>query len=530
MNKRFLVLALASAIALCATSCEKLDDMKRHDSSGIVGAQSFITSSGVVYENGLLSFTNQAALDRTVEDLAAASHNPTPPFSLESGVTSSSIGPPQDEGGYDDPIIEDSALVSFERQFPGYVSKRVEIQQQERQLMDQDQWSSTNDPDDFFVDSDVLRTLLNTQLEIKIGTSIFVVVNEHLVLEITNNDWTTLSLYRQGDSSYSSSPNLVYHYDNSVANRPTDCTSEFVSSRASDGLTFSFTPDIGPSTGRVYNWEFGDGIVSSMRAPNHRYDKPGTYVVILRLGGYCANQSTAHTVVTTNTPLNCTTIIPNNAYDFTVTNLGQNFTFELANNYTNRFTYIWDFGDGDVTTYPTANRSHFFYHNYLNGGVYTVRLYIQNNQGCVAERLVQVNVPANECISVFFDRDKEYEDNYLTDKKFKYKLWATNVPFYHRVGVKTKNYEKRKGKWKQAKAPVIYARIYGNVYYPQQGGAECANQTPINDDDRDNNGDTAKTDVALGSSYRLKRQSIRSQHYVEVGGVRYNSRVQLEID
>lgn len=517
-------------VTLCATSCEKLDDVTKD--GPLASATQAATLYGVTYENGLLSFADQAALDLTVDELAKASHNFTPTFNPGRDVNGMStavvIAPPAVV--YDDPIIEDSVLVNFERRFSGYVSKRAELQQLERQLLDNDKWSETNDPDDFFVDSDVLRTLLNTQLEIKVGSSIFVIANEQLILEITNNDWNTLKLYCQGDKSYLTSPNLIHHYDNTTLSRPSDCTSDFTATRATNGQTFRFTPDISNDPTRVYNWEFGDGTVSSVREPNHRYNQPGTYVVTLRLGGYCSNHTTARTVVTTNPPFNCATAIPSNALDFTVTNIGRNFTFEMANNYTNRFTYIWDFGDGSVTTYPAANRSSFFYRHYTYGGTYTVRLYVRNNQGCVLERLYQINAPNDECISVFFDRDKEWEDNYLPGKKFKYKLWATDAPFYHRVGVKTKNYQRRNRRWKQAKAQVIYARIYGEVYYPQQSGAECANNTPIDKNDHDRNSKTAKTNVPLGQSYRLKKQSIRSQHYVEADGVRYNSRVQLEID
>ncbi|HEX8327144.1 MAG TPA: PKD domain-containing protein [Hymenobacter sp.] len=531
-KKIFIFLAALSAI-----SCEKQGepDGKQQLKPRVLQASS--TYQGVNYEHGLLSFVDQAALDRIADQLAGNVQMITPSASASSNVNGSDpanggiVQPPP--GEYSESVIQDSVLVDFEQQFPGFHSTRAVLEIKRRQLMDADQWTNNNDPDDFYVDSDILRTFLNKDLELKVGPSIYVVANENLIIEIQNSDWMTLEMYRSGDQAYQNSPNVVYHHSapstQNSANRPTDCVSGFTALGQSNGSSFIFVPDISDSPDRVYRWEFGDGTISNARQPTHQYLNPGSYVVVLTLGGYCGGYKSSKVVTTVNSSQFC--ILPTDALNFKVSNVGTSFTFELARNYTSNHTYTWDFGDGAVDTYPAANRTGSFYHNYLQSGTLTVKMYLRNAQGCVFQQTTTVTVPASSCITPgYFNRDKEFEENYLPTKKFKYKLWATNAPFYHRVGAKTKNFERKNGRWRDSKAARVSAKVFGTEYF-KDNGVDCGGVgNTFSREKIETNDDKAKTDVGLVHKFQLRKQSLRSAHYVKVDGRRYNSTRQLEID
>jgi len=545
MFKRAFSFFLIFSAALSFSSCEKQDILSSDNLLKASTSQNSSTYSGVVFENGLLSFVDQTALNRIADELSKgpapvepAPVEPAPvesalvePVPVDDGFNSEPIG--IDNTEYGPTIIEDTVLVRFEQQFPGYISKRAQLESTRRFLMDNDQWTNINDPDDFFVDSDVLRTFLNTNLEIKVGSSIYVVANENLIIEILHSDWGTLDMYRNGDPAYEKSPNVFFHYSNptTTASRPQDCVGSFTALRQSNGYSFTFVPDISDSPDRVYRWDFGDGTISNDRQPTHQYNIPGSYVVILQLGSYCGGFRSSQQISTINPSPSCATAFPNDALAFTVSNVNQSFTFKLASNYTSRFTYIWDFGDGQLDIYPAANRVPEFIRHYTTSGAMTVKLYIRNSQGCVTQQNRIVNVPTSACITPgFFDRDKAFQENYLPDKKFKYKLWATNAPFYHRVGAKTKSFERRGNRWRDFRAEKISARVFG-LYYNDVNGSGCTGSGySVNKEQVERNDDKAKTNEALYDPFLLRKQSLRSAHYVIVGGRQYNSLRELEID
>jgi PKD repeat protein len=153
------------------------------------------------------------------------------------------------------------------------------------------------------------------------------------------------------------------------------------SSPVCNGTAVQFT---GPSAMDSYQWEFGDGAVSSAQGVSHLYSAPGTYSVNLKATkGGCSKSCTGSVVVTA---LDCSWT--SNA--------------PVCNGTPVQFTgpagmdsYYWDFGDGAVSS--TKDPSHL----YSAPGTYTVNLKVtkgSSSKSC--KGLVEVKAcPFNSVMS-----------------------------------------------------------------------------------------------------------------------------------
>ena len=133
----------------------------------------------------------------------------------------------------------------------------------------------------------------------------------------------------------------------------------------------------------TWEWDFGDGNLSSIQSPSHTYLGAGNFNVSLRV---------------TNS-FGCVTTVTKPQYIQIGNGAKAGFTFTAPNsctapstvNFTNTstgsggaLTYQWDFGDG--TTSVSINPIH----TYTSGGTYTVKLITINPTGC-SDTIVKVN-------------------------------------------------------------------------------------------------------------------------------------------
>ncbi len=133
-----------------------------------------------------------------------------------------------------------------------------------------------------------------------------------------------------------------------------------------------------------FNWDFGDGVTSIAREPDHTYTQPGTYSVILTVKGPAGTAqargavSVGKLLARFNDSASSGSIALQ--VQFTDTSTGQ------------PTAWIWNFGDGSPTG-QSQNPTH----TYATGGDYTVSLTIADVHGkkSVASRQVPVGPRIN---------------------------------------------------------------------------------------------------------------------------------------
>ena len=139
-------------------------------------------------------------------------------------------------------------------------------------------------------------------------------------------------------------------------------------------LPVTFNDQSLPGSGSIsgWEWDFGDGNLSSNQNPSHIYTAPGKYNVSLRAVNNfgCINSATkAEFIEVYNTvKANFTNTLPNTC--------NQPANINFTNSSTGAgLSYQWQFGDGSTST--VANPSHLY-----NVGTYTVSLIVFNANGC----------------------------------------------------------------------------------------------------------------------------------------------------
>lgn len=139
--------------------------------------------------------------------------------------------------------------------------------------------------------------------------------------------------------------------------------------------------DLSTSTSQAVSWlwDFGDGTTSTLQHPTHIYQSVGQYPVKLTVvdANGCTHTLTKNNFVHATFPV----------ADFVVTSKvncpDQNITF-VSNSNGSGLSYQWDFGDGTTSTF--ANPAH----SYTQSGTYTIRLRVQDVNGCT-DSITRVN-------------------------------------------------------------------------------------------------------------------------------------------
>lgn len=150
-----------------------------------------------------------------------------------------------------------------------------------------------------------------------------------------------------------------------------------------------------------WEWDFGDGLVSSEPNPTHYYSQPGTYTVKLKTNNIngCPSEIPIHSIVEIKD------------FDF-------DFSFSLTDstecpNFTMQFTtppgdyqsILWSFGDGGSST--ELNPSH----EYTSVFPKVVSLTIINSSGCSKTKATIVSSPWSKCASNIPDEPSDDPDD-----------------------------------------------------------------------------------------------------------------------
>jgi gliding motility-associated-like protein len=132
-------------------------------------------------------------------------------------------------------------------------------------------------------------------------------------------------------------------------------------------------------------WDFGDGKTSTEQHPNHIYERPGSYTVILtaETDSKCSKVSLPFDII----------VYPQPISDFDVKGLcsGRPIILTEKSSIESPGTIVkwtWDFGDGStpsIEQHPT--------HQYSAAGSYTITLITESDKGCVSlPKLIPVTV------------------------------------------------------------------------------------------------------------------------------------------
>src|SRR5690606_32357913 len=115
---------------------------------------------------------------------------------------------------------------------------------------------------------------------------------------------------------------------------------------------------------------FGDGNTSTATNPTHTYAAPGYYTVCQTAMDNCTSTTTCKTI-----GVCLDTAIANFSYSDTLNTITLTSTSQNAN------TYLWDFGDGNLSTNLNPT------HTYQQYGTYTVCLTVSND--CYTDTICQ---------------------------------------------------------------------------------------------------------------------------------------------
>ena len=136
------------------------------------------------------------------------------------------------------------------------------------------------------------------------------------------------------------------------------------------GNPVTFTNATNPGTW-TWLWRFGDGTTSTDQNPTHTYTSLGTFSVVLIASNANCSDSVKHTVsVTPIPPVANFDMIPSGCSPLEI-----NINNTSLNTNTPGTTYMWDFGDGGVST--SKNPSYIFF----NPGIYRVELTVKGPGG-----------------------------------------------------------------------------------------------------------------------------------------------------
>ena len=132
-----------------------------------------------------------------------------------------------------------------------------------------------------------------------------------------------------------------------------------------------------------FEWNFGDGNLSTKTNPTHAFAQAGSFIVTLTAtGDGGSSTSNKEITVVDLTP------IADFKIDRATAAVGETITF--TNTSQNAATYQWNFGDGNTSTEINAT------HKYSGVGTYTVSLTAFNNAlESSIERTVDIEIPIN---------------------------------------------------------------------------------------------------------------------------------------
>ncbi|NJK95786.1 MAG: PKD domain-containing protein, partial [Bacteroidales bacterium] len=154
-----------------------------------------------------------------------------------------------------------------------------------------------------------------------------------------------------------------------------------------------------------YKWTFGDGSESTEASPQHKYNKPGKYLVSVKING-TDSVGKADYILIGKTP----------KAEFTFRDTMEYGSYTMAFNPSSQtatefpYSYSWNFSDGATSSSP------YFVHQFDTTGNYTAQLIITDTQGCADTIIKAVKVQNKlDVPTVFTPNDDAINDLFIVE-------------------------------------------------------------------------------------------------------------------
>lgn len=505
--------------------------------------------NGVCCNNGMLEFSDSTTLRSVINCLEQINNSWVEPISDKK----------ENKASRHDAYFPAWDIFEAKLQFR---SLRSSLEQKEKMMMDNGTWNEQNDPDNFWIMDDAIRTVLNPELEIKIGKSIFKIMNKYLAIEIKDADMNTLMAARQGLNNVRKHANVRFVAINGGAasgNNPclplfsfnqapgSICTERCFTNLTADPGSFQQADD-------WVEWDYDDGTTSDKwDGVCHDFKNNGNYNVCLTVHDGATNCTKAYcnwVVIDCLSP--CT---PNFKWTPNWTGLTK-----IQNASTGKYTdCVWVI---DGVTYYGCNGPNIHLVTTTN-----VCLTISgpNCPSVTVCKDIDPNVPIGGTKECCERRDRDaYQYNYYVtlangeSRMFKAVIWQGNYGFaelsggftaggYYQVRAKTINYVRRKHDWisfvpilnliidpdwKRIKAEAIRTQILeGSKIYHVDGKFcqwTCGTEESISDDSGIKyDVSHANAHVSPGFNFGTKENTVHSSHEVYFNGSWYTWQLSL---
>lgn len=147
-------------------------------------------------------------------------------------------------------------------------------------------------------------------------------------------------------------------------------------------VAFTFQPGANQTPIRRWEWDFGDGQLSSQQNPTYSYTQSGSFNVTLKVtdtSGCVNSLQKSHYMV-----INGVKAAFSNTVDIRCLSTRVNFYNRSVGN--GILSYNWSFGDGNSSLQPSI------VYTYPRPGSFRARLSVSNNLGCVDSSIVNINL------------------------------------------------------------------------------------------------------------------------------------------
>ena len=524
----FLILGLITGSVIwtnCSKSNEDLQVTKSNSTlaSGREGSIDPFNTTKVRLNEGMLDFDNYRTYKEIYQNLRAIAKNPQAEqnayqqlgYVMDSDVESNIT---------DQPVLE-----KFERQFNYISARKVEENQFFNFLRE------GGDPANFrgsFLFNDFLKSMLNQNNEVKIGSRIFKFLDEKNVAIIFNSDFNALQTVRNTPinqlkdfynvliwNKYDPEDASLDLFEKDTQGNPIEfavfCSISFVIKSVS-GSTFTFENTSQTEAGFPcgYTWDFGDGTPTFVgdNPPPHTYaaGKLPATVKLFAKGKQCGCDKMAFSL---NISENSGNVPPCNS-DFKVEIKNGNVVDVIGLSSAPNTTFTWNFGDGGNGTGKTSQ------HVYSASGVstFTIKLTVAGPSGnCTTTKTVSAGCGHKNA------KDGDYQNNDdANGKKWRLaaNIWCQDNVFGTEIGSSSKSFKRLAGIWWQKKADKLWVSIEGDYY--EQSTTKVGDETitqcaavniPYLEETEDNSNYVARNidvtnpsflDRALKSSHRIK--------------------------